>query len=684
LPAQAPFRHPLESWPGVGPAVAARLVKLGVMRPEDLLFLLPLRYEDETRVTPVAQAQAGSSVLVEGRIVRVERKEGPRPQLVAHLDDGTGLLTGRWLHVYAGTAKRLEPGKHMRWFGEIRVGFFGEREMFHPRLVPIESPLPDRLTPVYPSVEGLSQGLLRRLVRRALEVVAPAEWLDETLRAREHLPPLREALEFLHTPPAGADERRLEYARRRLKLEELVAQQASMRRARAVRLAATAPALPEEEGPVRRALREALPFTLTAAQRRVLAEIDADLEKPHPMHRLLLGDVGSGKTVVAALALARALDGGHQGALMVPTEILAVQHARKLGEWLAPAGIEVALLTAATPAKAAQALRARLAEGEPLLVVGTHALIEEAVALPRLALAVVDEQHRFGVRQRFALRAKAGEGLSPHLLMMSATPIPRTLALAIYADLEVSLLDERPPGRQPVQTVLLSQRRRGELIERVRRWCAQGRQAYWVCPLIEESEVLDLQAATATWQELAATMPELRVGLLHGRLKNEEKQEVMARFVAGALDVLVATTVIEVGVDVANASLMVIDHAERFGLAQLHQLRGRVGRGSEASFCVLCYGEPLSATARERLAAIRANDDGFALAREDLRLRGPGEFVGLRQSGVPSLRVADLVADEDLVPLAQQLADEVLARDPALAETLIRRWVPGGGAWLHA
>jgi ATP-dependent DNA helicase RecG len=557
--------------------------------------------------------------------------------------------------------------------------------MLHPRVrnVGDDTPLPDRLTPVYPATAGLSQASLRRAIDDALERTDLADSLPDPLRRHYALVPFGAAVQALHRPRPGESLRdldeRLAPAWRRIKFDELLAQQLSLKRAHAARRSRDAPVLPQPaqtDGSLIDRFLQQLPFALTGAQARAWAEIAADLSQPYPMQRLLQGDVGSGKTVVAALACLRAVEAGYQAAFMAPTEILAEQHFRKLADWLAPLGIQVAWLSGSLKARDKRAMKEAIASGAAPIAVGTHALIEDAVDFARLGVAVVDEQHRFGVRQRLALRAKAGD-VSPHQLMMSATPIPRTLAMSFYADLDVSVIDELPPGRTPVLTKLISAARREQVIERVRDACAAGAQAYWVCPLIEESETLQLQTAIDTHAQLLAACPELKVGLVHGRMKPDEKAAVMAGFVAGDTHLLVATTVIEVGVDVPNASLMVIEHAERFGLSQLHQLRGRVGRGSRESACVLLYEGPLSQTARERLRVIHAYTDGFMIAAEDLKLRGPGEFIGSRQSGQPLLRFADLVIDEALVELAREAADALLRDHVAAADRHLERWLAG-------
>lgn len=683
-----PHTPPAAGWAGVGPQLAGRLAKLDIRRQEDLVLHLPLRYEDETRLTAIAAARPGSPAQVEGEVVACEVVLRPRRQLVARVRDDTGVLVARWLNFYPSQQEQMAVGQRVRLFGEVRGGFFGD-EMVHPRVRPVAAGegLPQALTPVYPTTAGLGQATLRKLIDRALGVVRLDELLPADACAALGLPGFAEAVRALHHPAPDADpatlENRAHPAWRRIKLEELLVQQLSLRRAYNARRARGAVAL-AARGRLTAALLEHLPFRLTGAQARAAAEIAADLAAAHPMQRLLQGDVGSGKTIVAALAMLQAVENGYQAALMAPTEILAEQHWRKLAGWLAPLGLEIGWLSGSRRKREREAELERLASGELQLAVGTHALIEDPVTLPRLALAVVDEQHRFGVRQRLALREKGADGLRPHMLMMSATPIPRTLAMTHYADLDVSVLDELPPGRTPILTKLVSDARREEVIARVHAACRSGRQAYWVCPLIEESEALQLQTAVETFEALSTALAGLRVGLVHGRLKADEKSATMAAFAAGELDVLVATTVIEVGVDVPNASLMVIEHAERFGLAQLHQLRGRVGRGSAESVCILIYAQPLSPTGRERLKVIYEHTDGFVIAREDLRIRGPGEFVGARQSGLPLLRYADLETDAVLIEPARALAERLLAESPVLAERLLARWLGGREALLRA
>lgn len=685
-------------WPGVGVQLAGRLARLDIRCAQDLLLHLPLRYEDETRVTPIAAAHAGCPAQFAGEVVSSEVTLHPRRQLLARVRDDSGTLVLRWLNFYPTQQKMLRPGQRVRLFGEVRSGFFGH-EIVHPRLTALaaeevpgrpDAPsgaLPEALTPVYPTTAGIGQATLRKLVDRALASVVFDDLLPPALCARLELPGFADALRALHHPAPDADpvalETRTHPAWRRIKFEELLVQQLSLRRAYNARRARAAVALPGQAR-LTEALRRQLTFDLTGAQARAVAEIGADLAAAHPMQRLLQGDVGSGKTIVAALAMLQAAENGYQAALMAPTEILAEQHFRKLEAWLAPLGLQVAWLSGSRRKREREAELERLRSGELLLAVGTHALIEDPVSLPRLALAVVDEQHRFGVRQRLALREKGADGLRPHMLMMSATPIPRTLAMTHYADLDVSVLDELPPGRTPIRTRLVSDGRREEVMQRVRAACSSGRQAYWVCPLIEESETLQLQTAIETFEALSVALSGLRVGLLHGRLKADEKSATMGAFAAGELDVLVATTVIEVGVDVPNASLMVIEHAERFGLSQLHQLRGRVGRGSAESVCILIYAHPLSQTGRERLKVIYENTDGFEIARADLRIRGPGEFVGARQSGLPLLRYASLEGDADLIEAARRVAEKMLREAPELAERLTARWLGGREALLRA
>ncbi|HEX2540678.1 MAG TPA: ATP-dependent DNA helicase RecG [Caldimonas sp.] len=665
------------------------LEKLGLHRDIDLALHLPLRYEDETRIVPIASLRDGETGQVEGIVGESRIQFRPRRQLVVTISDESGDLVLRFLHFYPSHQKALAAGKRLRVRGEARGGFFG-LEMVHPvfKAATAETPLPTSLTPVYPSTVQLSQHVLRKAVETGLARADLDEHLPPGL-VPAGLPTLREALARLHHPAPGLDagalEDRSHPAWQRLKYDELLAQQLSQLLAKRERERQRAPRLasPSAATGLHDALLEALPFRLTPAQQRVAAEITGDLGREIPMHRLLQGDVGSGKTVVAALAAARSIDAGWQCALMAPTEILAEQHLKKLVGWLAPLGVTVAWLTGSRKGKAREAMLEQVASGEAALVVGTHAVIEEQVRFARLGLAIVDEQHRFGVGQRLALRDKLA-GLDPHMLMMSATPIPRTLAMTLFADLDVSTIDSLPPGRTPVVTKLFSDAKRDEVIARIRDEARHRRQVYWVCPLVEASAALDLQNATATHEQLCAALPGLRVGLLHGRMRAAEKAATMALFASGQIAVLVATTVIEVGVDVPNASLMVVEHAERFGLAQLHQLRGRVGRGEAASVCVLLYTGPLSDTAKARLKAMLETDDGFEISRRDLDIRGPGEFLGARQSGAPLLRFADPIADEALLLRARDAAEHLLATDPAAAERHIERWLGGRADYLNA
>lgn len=667
------------------------LNKLGLRRDIDLALHIPLRYEDETRIVKLRDAREGDTVQIEATVTDSQVQYRPRRQLVVTVDDGSDTCVLRFFSFYPSQQKSLAEGARLRIRGELKGGFLGW-QMVHPTYRVAGGELPQALTPVYSTVAGLPQAYLRKAVASGLEHAD----LSETVPSEAPAAPaqatawsLRQSLQFLHHPAPevsmAALEDRSHPAWLRLKAEELLAQQLSQVQSRRQHDALRAPALQPREGGLHEQLLAALPFQLTPAQRRVGEEIAQGLRRERPMHRLLQGDVGSGKTVVAALAAAIAIDAGWQCALMAPTEILAEQHFRKLIGWLepllAPRGLRVAWLTGGQRKKERGEMLQLVASGEAALVVGTHAVIQEQVQFKSLALAVIDEQHRFGVEQRLALRGKTKEGGEPHLLMMSATPIPRTLAMSYYADLDVSTIDELPPGRTPVVTKLISDSRRDEVIERIRGQVAEGRQVYWVCPLIEESETLDLTNATATHEALSAALPGVLVGLLHSRMPQPEKKAVMSLFTGGQMAVLVSTTVIEVGVDVPNASLMVIEHAERFGLSQLHQLRGRVGRGAAASACVLLYSAgdsgKLGETARARLKAMAETSDGFEIARRDLEIRGPGEFLGARQSGAPLLRFADLATDAPLLEWARSTAPLLLDRHPALAEKHVARWLGG-------
>jgi ATP-dependent DNA helicase RecG len=694
---------------------------MGLVRSIDLALHLPLRYEDETRLVTLAEAHPGAKVQVEAVVTQSRIEQRGRRQLVVQVQDDAGdPLTLRFLHFYPTHVSSLAVGKRVRVRGEVRSGFLGA-EMVHPtfKVITPDAPLPDELTPVYPAGAQLPQAYLRKAIAAAL-ARAPLEEVLPAGIVPPGLPTLREALHVLHHPPAGVSLMALEQgthpASQRLKFEELLAQQLSQAQARAEREHLRGPALVRRAGGLHERLLAVLPFGLTAAQQRVGDEIARDLEGPRPMHRLLQGDVGAGKTVVAALAAAVAIDDGWQCALMAPTEILAEQHFAKLVQWLEPLGVGVAWLSGARKGKVRRETLARVASGAAQLVVGTHAVIQDDVHFAKLGLAIVDEQHRFGVQQRLALRAKlaAAEddgvipvgtspgmpaasaaatarhaGMEPHLLMMTATPIPRTLAMTYFADLDVSTIDELPPGRTPVLTKVFADARRDDVTQRIREEVARGRQVYWVCPLIEESEsgdeqMAELQNVTETHARLTTALAGTPIGLLHGRMPPAEKAAVMAAFKAGALPVLVATTVIEVGVDVPNASLMVIEHAERFGLAQLHQLRGRVGRGATASVCVLMYAAPLSPTAKDRLRAMAETTDGFEIARRDLEIRGPGEFMGARQSGDQLLRFADLQDDAPLLSRAREVAPALLAKHPQAAQKHVERWLGGRIEWMKA
>jgi ATP-dependent DNA helicase RecG len=675
---------------GVAPALAIKLAKLGLHRDTDLLLHLPLRYEDETRITLIRDAVPGAAAQFEVEVVSSEIAFRPRRQLLCHVSDDSGTLLLRFLNFYPSQQKALQAGARLRAFGELRGGFFGT-ELIHPRFHVLhgDEPLPQALTPIYPTVAGVGQATLRKLITKTLQRLTLEDTLPEALHDRlskelgNRLRGFAESIQHLHQPPSEISESELTRALQpywqRIRFDELLAQQLSLRRAYEARRLKGAPRLPAKSLLTKKLLAT-LPFKLTRAQQNCWHEIAADLSQPYPMQRLLQGDVGSGKTIVAALAMLQAAENGYQSALMAPTEILAEQHYQKLLSWLDPLGIRIAWLSGSLKKKQKAEMTALIASGDAMLVVGTHALIEDDIAFAKLGLTIVDEQHRFGVRQRLALKLKAA---SPHQLTMSATPIPRTLAMSYYADLDVSVLDELPPGRTPVVTKMLTEGKRDQVIARVRDACAKGRQAYWVCPLVEESETLQLKTAEETFAHLTADMPDLRIGLVHGRLRGEEKAAVMSAFTRGEIQVLVATTVIEVGVDVPNASLMVIEHAERFGLAQLHQLRGRVGRGVVESVCILLYASPVSETARQRLKVIYESNDGFEIARQDLAIRGPGEFIGARQSGMPLLRYADL-EDSSLVDQARLAAETMLRDYPDLAERHLQRWMAGREQLLKA
>jgi ATP-dependent DNA helicase RecG len=675
---------PVTALKGVGSKLQAKLVRLGLHTVQDVLFHLPFRYQDRTRVTPIGRLAPGREAVIVGRIELADVVYRKRRALVCRIADGTGHVHLRLFHFNKTQQDNLMRGRTIRLFGEVRLGPLG-LELVHP-----EYELGDEhtvwtadthLTPVYPATEGVHQLTLRRLTERALEHYAAAltEWLPEEVLAPLSLPTLDEALAFVHRPPPQAPVAELEAGRHpaqvRLAFEEMLAFHLSLQRRRDERRRHAAPAL-APGGALRAQLLQSLPFTPTGAQQRVMQEIAQDLAAAHPMQRLVQGDVGSGKTLVAAAACVQAIERGWQAAVMAPTELLAEQHFHNFCHWLRPLGIEVALLSGSLGTATRRAMLRGVAQGHAQLVVGTHALFQEEVEFQRLGLIVVDEQHRFGVHQRLSLREKgAHDGRVPHQLIMTATPIPRTLAQAFYADLDVSVIDELPPGRQPVETAVVSETRRAEVVARVHAACRAGRQAYWVCPLIEESESLQLQAATDTHAALAAALPDLKLALVHGRLKPAEKEQRMREFKDGLIQLLVATTVIEVGVDVPNATLMIIENAERLGLSQLHQLRGRVGRGAQQSACVLLYAAPLAEAARERLALMRATHDGFEIARRDLEMRGPGEVLGTRQTGEQQFHIADLVRDQAWLPHIEQAARRLREHYPERVAPIIGRWL---------
>lgn len=679
---------PLNRLKGVGPRVAEKLARLDIHCIEDLLFHLPLRYEDRTRVVPIGSLRVGDNAVVQGEVQLTEIKYGKKRMLLCHISDGTGRLLLRFFHFNAQQKDALARGVMLRCYGEVRKGT-NSAEMIHPEYRRLEpdaqiTEVEESLTPIYPTTEGLHQLTLRALTEQALQLLhddklALSELLPEPILQENQFPQLREALAYIHRPPPDAPVQALmeheHIMQMRLAFEELLAYTCSMRQLRSLTARHEAVAL-QFAHKLKQQLLAALPFTLTAAQQRVISEIEHDLQQPHPMQRLVQGDVGSGKTLVAVCALLHAVEAGYQAVLMAPTEILAEQHYKNISQWLSPLGIPVCWLSGKLPAAERRTAMAAIAGGEAKVIVGTHALFQEQVEFAHLALVVIDEQHRFGVHQRMALREKGVKaGKYPHQLIMTATPIPRTLTMTVYADLDCSVIDELPPGRKPVETVVIPDSRRAEVVHRVQVATQQGRQVYWVCSLIEESEALQCQAAEDTAQALAVALPQVRVGLVHGRLKPDQKEQTMQQFKQHKLDLLVATTVIEVGVDVPNASLMIIENAERFGLAQLHQLRGRVGRGSQDSACVLMYHGGLSENARARLAVMRETNDGFVIAKKDLELRGPGEILGTRQTGMLQLRIADLFKHQALLPRLQRWTDELIQSQPQRVAQLIARWV---------
>ncbi len=688
MPPTPQLNTPLGRLAGVGPATESRLAHLGLRTLQDFLFHLPLRYVDRTRITPMGSLRPGQEALVQGEIELAQIRFGRRRSLVCRVSDGTGALVLRFFHFSKAQQVNLERGATLRCWGQTRAGGRG-LEMVHPEYRRVAETgmeqLEETLTPVYPSTEKLPQSVLRRLATQALAALgntpeALEDFLPERVCRNLALPALHDAITLMHAPPPGTDTEQLltgrHPAQKRLAFEELLAHQISLRLLRKAVRALRAPKLSPDGGNLMGRFFAALEFNLTRAQQRTWQEVQRDMCAAKPMLRLVQGDVGSGKTVIAAAAAVQALACGYQAALMAPTELLAEQHRDNLSRWFAPVGLPVMMLTGrATPKERKQQLQ-RLADGESALVVGTHALIQEGVKFARLGLVIIDEQHRFGVHQRLALLEKGAlKDAFPHQLVLTATPIPRTLAMTLFADLDVSVIDELPPGRQAIQTVVTSAGRRADIMSGIRAACAQGRQAYWVCPRIEEAEDDQYQAAEETARLLTEQLPDLRIGLVHGKMPGRERDRAMDAFRAGTFNVLVATTVIEVGVDVPNATLMVIENAERLGLAQLHQLRGRIGRGAHASTCVLLYQSPLATLARERLETMRATTDGFVIAEKDLELRGSGELLGTRQTGLQRMRVADLARDARMIPQVQRVADMLITHHPDRLAALTQRWV---------
>jgi ATP-dependent DNA helicase RecG len=680
-------QRPITDMRGVGDALAERLQKLGVTQIQDLLFVLPLRYEDRTQVVKICALQHGMRVAVEGEVQLTEVTFRRRRQLLCRISDGSGFLTLRFFYFSGAQQGALARGTRLRCFGEVRRGPLG-LEIVHPeyrRVTESSSGFEETLTPIYPGTEGVAQGRMRALVNEALRELGREmvrDWVPSQVLEPLGLPALKDALDYVHNPPREAQLSEMAAGRhpaqRRLAFEELLAHHLSLKLLKQTARTDPAWALEDPEGLSKRFI-EALPFKMTGAQKRALSEVESDIRSKVPAVRLIQGDVGCGKTVVAAAAAARAAGTGMQAVLMAPTELLAEQHWRNFDQWFKPLGLPVALVSGSQPARVRKSALETIASGEVRIIVGTHALFQEGIDFAKLALIIVDEQHRFGVQQRLRLQEKGRkQGRFPHQLIMTATPIPRTLAMTAYADLDISVIDELPPGRTPVKTVVVPEERRSDVVERITAACRDGRQVYWVCPLIEESDEIRSQAAEDTAAQLAEALPDVRVGLVHGRMPSAKKDEAMLAFKAGKIQLLVATTVIEVGVDVPNATLMVIENAERMGLAQLHQLRGRVGRGAEASTCVLLYRSPLSELARERLRVIRETNDGFEIARRDLELRGPGELLGTRQTGLAQLRVADLMRDADLLPRIQQAAELMLGSYPDNIAPLAARWIGAG------
>jgi len=687
---------PVTAMKGVGPRNAERLEKIGISTVQDVLFHLPSRYQDRTRIVPIGTLRPGDQAVIEAKVELADIKFGRRRSLLVRVADGTGSMTLRFFHFSGAQKSTLVRGVKLRCFGEVRNGP-SSMEMVHPEYQHINEEQDDgveeSLTPIYPTTEGMHQLSWRGMTERALQLLEQTpdglpEWLPQELLSKMKLTELSAAVRYLHRPPPDADQDLLltgmHPAQKRLAFEELLAHQLGLRKLRRQLRKTLAPTM-GGSGELVQGLLQQLPFQLTSAQQRVVQEISKDLNQPHPMMRLIQGDVGSGKTVVSAIAALQAVEAGYQVAMMAPTELLAEQHLQNLQAWLEPLGVKVAWLTSRHKGKSRREILETLGDGSAQVIVGTHALFQDDVEYHKLGLVIIDEQHRFGVHQRMALRDKgAGGKLVPHQLIMTATPIPRTLAMTAYADLDLSIIDELPPGRKPVTTVVLPNSRRSEVVQRVESACKHGRQAYWVCTLIEESEALQCQAAEDAAAELEQALPDLKVGLVHGRLKAQEKESVMASFKQGDLDLLVATTVIEVGVDVPNASLMVIENPERLGLAQLHQLRGRIGRGSDESHCVLMYHSPISENAQERLGIMRETNDGFVIAQKDLELRGPGEVLGTRQTGEMQFRIADVLRDQPMLPQVQHAAELIIEQHPESVEPLMRRWIADRERYIHA
>ena len=684
---------PLTALSGVGAAIAEKLGRIGIHNVQDLLFHLPMRYEDRTRITPIADVRAESFATIEGFVQLAEVQFGRRPILSVTLSDGTSKIMLKFFNFNAGMKNGFVVGARVKAFGEVKRGRF-MAEIHHPEYQVLRNNQPltlaETLTPIYSTTEGLKQASLRKMTEQALAVlnnVKVAELLPDQYNPHQYS--LKEALQLLHRPPPSISAEVLEKgehpAQKRLIFEELLAHNLAMQQLRVGAKQQQAQAL-HYQTDLKNRFRASLPFAPTGAQQRVVADIERDLAQASPMMRLVQGDVGSGKTLVAALAALLAIDNGKQVALMAPTEILAEQHANNFANWLRPFGIEVGWLAGKVKGKARTAQLEAIKNGEVQMIIGTHALFQESVVFHDLALVIIDEQHRFGVHQRLTLREKGAKAdIYPHQLIMTATPIPRTLAMTVYADLDTSIIDELPPGRTPITTVVVSEDRRGEVVQRVYQACKnEQRQAYWVCTLIDESEVLEAQAAAAIAEDLQRALPDLRIGLVHGRMKPQEKQAIMAEFKAANLDLLVATTVIEVGVDVPNASLMIIENSERLGLAQLHQLRGRVGRGATASHCVLMYKPPLGKISSKRLQVMRDSQDGFYIAEKDLEIRGTGEILGTKQTGMAEFKVADLMRDRKMIPLVQRYAKQIIVENPPLAEVLIKRWLGNRAEYTNA